>query len=128
MKRNFIVSTILIILMITALCLKSVWLGFMYFSLSFLILLCLYWIINLILYYLQDYYYSFEEDFMQYRAEVINDSLVTTASFDENKELYIKKFKKSLRKYKLIDIAKMIFLLMVVVVCIVAMARGSFKV
>lgn len=128
MKRNFIVSAVLIILMITTLFLKSVWLGFMYFSLSFLILLCVYWIVNLILYYLQDYYYSFEEDFMQYRAEVINDSLVTTASFDENKELYIKKFKKSLRKYKLIDIAKMIFLLMVVVVCIVAMARGSFKV
>lgn len=126
MKRNLIVSGILLVLMIVSACLKSVWAGFIYFAMSFLILLCIYWLANMIIHYLEDYYYSFEEEFKEYRAEIINSSLLSSQEFDQNKEEYIKKYKKSLRKYKFIDISKMIFVLMVIVICIIAMARGKF--
>ena len=107
---------------------KSLWMGFVYFSLSFLAVLCMYWFAVLITYYIEDYHNNFEEDFKEYRAEVINSSTLTSEEFDQNQQLHIKKFKKSLRKYKLIDVVKMLFLVMVIVVCIVAMAKGNFKI
>ena len=128
MKRNIIVSVILLVLMITTVCMKSLWIGFVYFSLSFLAVLCMYWFAVLITYYIEDYHNNFEEDFKEYRAEIINSSTLTSEEFDQNQQQHLKKFKKSLRKYKLIDIVKMLFLVMVIVACIVAMAKGNFKI
>ena len=125
MKRNLIISFILALVMVVSICLKSVWGGFIYFSLSSLTLLGIFWFINLIINFLEDYYYSFEEDFKEYKAEMINSTALTSETFEENRPLYIKKYKKSLRRYKFIDICKMLFLLMVVVICIVVMAKGN---
>ena len=126
MKKNIIISAILLALIATTAFLKSVWIGFIYFSLSFVIMLAGYWLVKLILYYYEDYYLAFEEDFKQYKAEVINSTALTTQVFEENVEEHIKKYKKSLRKYKLIDIAKMLFALMLIVVCIFVIAQGNF--
>lgn len=127
MKRNLFVSGVFLVLIVLSACLKSVWIGFIYFSLSFLILLCIYWLVTLIKYYIEDYYSSFEEDFIEYRAEILNSSLLSGQEFDENKDTYIKKYKKTLRKHKFIDISKMIFVLMVIVICFLAMAKGNFN-
>lgn len=80
----------------------------------------------LITYYYEDYYLYFEEDFKEYKAELINSTTLTSEEFEQNIEAYIKKYKKTQRKYKAIDIFKILFLLAVIVVCIVAMARGKF--
>lgn len=127
MKRNWIVSIILLVLMVTTICLKSVWNGFIYFSISFLILLSLYWLITLIVYYVEDYYFSFDEDFKEYKAELINSTNVTSEQFEENLNLYIKDYKKSIRKFKVIDIFKILFLLVVIILCILAMAKGNLN-
>ncbi len=128
MKKNIIISAIFLALIVTTVLLKSVWAGFIYFSLSFVIILAVYWLIRLILYYYEDYFLSFEEDFKQYKAEIINSTALTNEIFEQNIDEHIKKFKKSLRKYKLIDIAKMLFVLMIIVVCIVAIAQGKFNI
>ena len=94
MKKNIYITAILLGMIILTLCLKSLWIGFMYFSLSFVIILCLYWSLNLIVNYLEDYYYCFDEDFIKYKAELINSSSITTEIFEQNKKSYIKKFKK----------------------------------
>jgi len=98
----------------------------MYFSLSFLSLLSLYWLFNYIIYYLEDYYYNFESDFIEYKAELINSTSLTSQEIENDLNQYIKKYKKSIRKYKLIDITKILFFVMVFVICMVSMAKGEF--
>lgn len=88
----------------------------MYFSLAFLTMLCLYWFLNLIIYYLQDYHYNFDEGFAEYKAIYINTSNMTTEEFEESEGYFLKKYKRSLIKYKLIDIGKMLILLMIIIV------------
>lgn len=127
MKRNIYVTASLLALIILTICLRSLWIGFMYFSLSFLIILCFYWFVYLILLYLEDYYYCFDEDFIKYKAELINSSNITILEFEQNQLFYIKKFKKSMRKYKLIDIFKILFLLTVIIIALVSMAKGNFN-
>ena len=79
----------------------------------------------LIVYYVEDYYFSFDEDFKEYKAELINSTNVTSEQFEENLNLYIKDYKKSIRKFKAIDIFKILFLLVVIILCILAMAKGN---
>jgi len=126
MKRNILITVGLIVLIVLFVCLKSLWEGFMYFSLSFLSLLSLYWLFNYIIYYLEDYYYNFESDFIEYKAELINSTSLTSQEIENDLNQYIKKYKKSIRKYKLIDITKILFFVMVFVICMVSMAKGEF--
>ena len=128
MKKNILISAILLAIIITTACLKSVWIGFIYFSLAFVIVLSGFWLIRLILYYYEDYFLAFDEDFKEYRAEVINSTALTSETFEQDIESHIKKFKKSQRKYKLIDIAKILFALMMIVICIVAIVQGKFNI
>lgn len=107
--------------------LRPVWQGFVYFSLSFLILLCIFGIVIFSLKYIEDYYKSFDNDFKEFKAETINFTNITSLEFDENIKFYIKKFKKSLLQDKLIDIFKILFLLAMIVVCIVTMIKIWFK-
>ena len=74
--KNILVSVLMIILIIATACLKSVWTGFLYFSLSFIIILSFYWIAVLLIRYLEEFSESFEEDFKMYCANLINYSLL----------------------------------------------------
>ncbi len=121
--KKWIASGVLIALIILFACIKSVWSGFIYFSLAFLGILCILWVVLLTYYYIEDYYKHFDEDFKQYKAEIINDYNIDTIDFEGNIELYIKKYKKSLRLDKFIDICKIVF----VIAIFVAIAVIVFK-
>lgn len=126
MKRNLIVSVSLIFLIVLMACLKNVWQGFTYFSLSFLVVLSVYWIVILVVKYIEDYYTYFEEDFKIYKAEMLNSTMLMREEFEQNENYYIKKYKRSQLRYKLMDIAKMLFLLVIIVISIVGMTKGGF--
>ena len=121
--HKWIISAILLALVIIFTALKSVWSGFVYFAIPFMALLCLYWIVLLILYYKEDYYDNFEEDFRRFKAETVNTYNVSTEEFENNINFYIKKLKKSLRFDKTIDVFKIIFVLTIFVIFIVILFK-----
>lgn len=108
-------------LTITFACLKSVWAGFIYLGIICITLLCLYWIYIRAVQYKIDYYDNFEKAFIVFKADYVNSSNITTEEFENNQDVYLKEFKKLLRKDKLIDIFKILFIVVVLIVCIVAM-------
>ena len=119
--RNFYVTLTLLILIILFASLQSFWGGLVYFALSFLIILCLYWIMIFINQYIVDYYSTFEEDFKKYCAEIINSTSITSQELNENINFYKKKYKRSLIRDKVFDIAKILFAFSVIAYCIAGM-------
>lgn len=115
---RFIVTAVGVALIATFGALKNTWAGFNYFALVFTCLLCLYWIISLSI----DYYYKFikvdEQEFKLYKAQLVNYKNIPLSDIELNEKLYIKKFKKSQRKDKLIEIGKILFLLGIFIGCI----------
>ncbi len=119
--RNFLVTLILLVLIILFVSLQSLWGGLVYFALSFLIVLCIYWIVIFILQYINDYYKSFDEDFKFYCIDLINSTNMTTSEVNENIEELKKDYKKSLIRDKIIDIAKILVAVSVIAACIAGM-------
>ena len=105
-------------------CLKDVWKGCLYLSISFLVLLSFYWAFVFIYKYLEDYKWNFEEDFAFYKAQTINSSAITEVDFEKARDVYIKKYKKSLTRDKMIDIFKILFCLSIGITFIVAMCTN----
>ena len=97
-KKRWLISAILLGLMVLFLALKAVWVDFIFVALPFLVLFCIYWVVMLILDFIEEYYTYFDDDFRGYRAEMINLYNITKDEFDANIELYIKKYKKRDRK------------------------------
>ena len=122
-KNKWLISAILLGLVILFSSLKSVWSGFVYVALPFLTLFCLYWFIILVLNFVVDYYKYFDEEFKIYKAEIINETNITSQIFEENLNFYIKKFKKSLRLDKFIDICKILFVLSIFAVTVTAIIK-----
>ena len=122
-KNTWLISAILLGLVILCSSLKSVWSGFVYVALPFLTLFCLYWFIILVLNFVEDYYKNFDEEFKIYKAEIINETNITSQIFEENLNFYIKKFKKSLRLDKFIDICKILFVLSIFAVTVTAIIK-----
>ena len=122
-KNKWLISAILLGLVILFSSLKSVWSGFVYVALPFLTLFCLYWFIILVLNFVEDYYKNFDEEFKIYKAEIINETNITSQIFEENLNFYIKKFKKSLRLDKFIDICKILFVLSIFAVSFMAIIK-----
>ncbi len=121
--NKWLISAILVALIILFISLKSVWSGCVFFAMSFLIIFCIYWETLLILYYIEDYYKNFDEEFKLYKAEIINTYNLTSEEFQNNIEIYLKKFKKSLRRDKFIDIIKILCLLSFCVIVIVTLFK-----
>ncbi len=119
--KNFIVTSSLLIAIILFVSLQSYWNGLVYFALSFLIILSIYWIVIFILQYINDYYKSFEEDFKLYCINLINTTNLTTNEVNNNIEEFKKKFKKSLIRDKIIDITKILIAVSVIISCIISM-------
>ena len=106
--------------------LKYVWVGFIYFACLFLVYICVYWIVMLIFNYKEEFFDGFEEKFKLYYAKTINFSNVTAADIENNPKIYIKKFKKTLIKDKLIEIGKMLFLLSLTITLVISMSTQIF--
>ena len=120
--RNILVTGILIVLIVLFAALQSFWQGCLYFALSFMIILSIYWIVIFILQYIEDYYKAFDDDFKAYCVELINRTELTTSQVSSNIEFYKKRYKKTLIRDKIIDIAKMLVALSIIIACIIGMA------
>lgn len=119
--RNFLVTLILLVLIILFVSLQSFWGGLVYFALSFLIILSIYWIVIFIIQYINDYYKSFDEDFKFYCIDLINSTNMTTSEVNKNIEELKKGYKKSLIRDKIVDIAKILVAVSVIAACIAGM-------
>ncbi len=123
MKNKIFVTISAILLILLFAFLRSVWAGFVYFSISILIVISFYWIIVIIL----DYIYEFRtkdlEGFKMFCAELINISDITSQDIENNKQEYIKKYKKSILKYKFIEWVKILFLVSLIVISIISMIK-----
>ncbi len=119
--KNFLVTIILLVLIVLFASLQSYWGGLVYFALSFLIILCIYWMVIFILQYITDYYKTFDEDFKLYCIHLINSTSVTTEQVNENIEFYKKQYKKSIIRDKIIDISKILVALSIMIACIIGM-------
>ncbi len=116
--KNWIITGIFLTLMVVFACLKFVWANFLYFALACIILICMFWVIQLSLYYYIDYYKDYEDDFKNFKAEIINSKNITQQEFDDNIDFYIKLHKKNRSYYKVIDIFKILFVLVIMIISI----------
>lgn len=120
---KWIISGVLIIFSLIFSILKSVWAGFIYLGVICLSLLCLYWIYIRVNLYILEYHKNFDKEFLMYKADKINSTDISSEDFENNKAFYVKKFKKSLRKDKLIDLSKIFFMLTLFIVCMITLIR-----
>ena len=127
MKYKFWVLLTLGVLAVGFALLKDVWGGFIIFSISFLCLFCLYLAAVFIYQYLSDYKWGFEEDFAYYKAEMINSTAISEEEFENHRDAFIKKYKNSIARDKMIDIIKIVMSIMGAIICIVALCTGVFK-
>lgn len=118
--KKWIISGILVALAILFACLKSVWTGFVYFGIVCLSALCLFWIYVRIKLYIKVYHTDFNKQFIGYKADYINTYNIREEDFENILTSHVKEFKKLLRREKIVDIFKILFIMSVFVVCIVA--------
>ena len=116
--RNWIITGIFSVLTIAFVCLKTIWADFLYFALACIILICMFWLIQLSLFYYIDYYKNYEDDFKNFKAEVINSKNITSQEFEDNKDYYIKMHNKNRSYYKIIDIFKLLIILVIMIISI----------
>ena len=117
--KNWIITGIFLVLTIIFVCLKTVWANFLYFALAFIILACMFWLIQLSLYYYIDYYKNYEDDFKNFKAEIINTKNITSQEFEENRDYYVKMHTKNRNYYKAIDVFKILVILVIMIISIV---------
>lgn len=123
MKRKWIVSSILVFMSVLFALLKNVFSASVYISLSFLILLSAYWTVEFIVGYIFSFHKKFEERFEMYLVYLINSSELTSEDIQMGRESLKKKFKKSLRREKLIEIGKILVAVTIMITTIVILIR-----
>lgn len=116
--RNFIVSAILVVLMIVTAILREIWFGFSYFTITFVLILAIFWMIIFILNYINDYVTNFEQDFKMYCIKLVNSSTLSLDDIEKDKNTFIKEYKKTLIKYKVVDIIKILVSIVIALTCI----------
>ena len=127
MKRFGIINSVISGgLALVFLLLRLLWSGFVFFALISLTYMLISWIVLLVINYKEEFFDDFDEKFKFYLVQIINYSNVTSQMIEENPELYRKSFKKTLIKDKLIEIAKMLVLLSLVITFFVAMCTQVF--
>ncbi len=122
--RNLIVTISLILISVLTASLIDFWAGLFYFSLSALAILCVYWAVIFILRYREDYFVDFKNDFNFYKINLVNSSNLTLEEINNNEGFYIKKFKKTLVRDKIIDIFKILLAIVFAITCISSMIFG----
>ena len=68
--------------------------------------------------YIRDYYKNFEKSFIVYKAEYVNQNNISIDDFEKEMPMHLKKFKKLLRKEKIVDIFKILFVLTLFALCL----------
>lgn len=122
--RNLIVTISLILISVLTASLINFWAGLFYFSLSALAILCVYWAVIFILRYREDYFVDFNNDFNFYKINLVNSSNLTLEEINNNEGFYIKKFKKTLVRDKIVDIFKILLAIVFAITCISSMIFG----
>ena len=126
MKYKFWVLGTLGLLAVVSAALKEVWGGFSYIALAFLCAFCIYLGAVFIYQYLVDYKWHFDEDFAYYKAETINTSALSEEEFEQNREIFIKKYKNSIAREKIIDIFKILVCFSIAITGIVLICTNVF--
>lgn len=104
--RNWIVSIVLVVLAIIFGLLTYVWANFLYFSVTLLALLALYWTVELILDYVFEYKTCFQEKFDLYKAKIVNTTNYTSDDIEKGQASFKKRFKRTLLRDKTVDLLK----------------------
>lgn len=98
----YIVTAVLIVLTALFAILNRVWEGFVYFVLSSLFLLAVFWGVWQIFQYFTEFKKELDEDFKFYRAKIVGEGSVSSKEFDAAEKAYRKQFEKSMRKEKFV--------------------------
>ena len=98
----YIVTAVLIVLTALFAILNRVWTGFVYFVLSSLLLLALFWGVWQTFQYFTEYKKELDEAFKFYRAKLVGEGNVSAETFDTSEKAYRKQFEKSMRKEKFV--------------------------
>ena len=126
MKNRFWVLGTIGLLAVVSVCLKDVWSGFSYLSISFLCAFCLYLAAVFIYQYISDYKWGFDEDFAYYKAETINESSISEEEFEKHRDIFVKKYKNLIARDKMIDICKIVVCFTLAIVCMVVICTNVF--
>ena len=121
--KKWIFTAIIAVLIIILFCFKTIWAGYIYIALPLLSLLSLFWLAIFIYDYYKFYYLNFEKGFSYFKAETINTRNITVQEFEENIDLFIREYKKSLRIYKLVDFFKILFSLTILIITIICIFK-----
>lgn len=93
-KVPYIVTSILVVLAGLFAILNRFWVGFAYFVLTCLCLLCLFWGAWQIYKYHTDFKQDMAKQFVFFKANKINNTNITEEVFDKNLKIYQKEFKR----------------------------------
>lgn len=107
-KIPYIVTIVLVLLAGISAILVQTWTGFVYFAMSFAMLLGLFWGGWLIYKYFTDFKLELEESFKFYKAETINKKQISSEYFNENEAAFKKDFQKKMTKYKILHWLKIL--------------------
>ena len=124
---RLIVSLVAIALAVIFGALLKVWAGFQFFALSVFALLGIYWFVVLLIDYIANYRKIDEQRFGLYVAQLINSSDLTLEMVESARKFYIKKYKRSLWREKLIEVAKILFALGVVIMCVTGIVTLAIR-
>ncbi len=97
----YIVTAILVVLTALFAILNRVWAGFVYFALSALLVLSLFWGVWLIYMYFTDFKLQLAQQYKYFRAKKIGEGQTTESVFNQNEASFKKEFNKSVLKDKI---------------------------
>lgn len=123
--RNVFITIIGVILVGLSSFLSRFWSGMSYFALVFTIALMVFWIVVIIINYKHEFYENFQEKFDIYVAHLINYSALTLKDIEDNLNVYLKKFKKTLLVDKIKRIMIMAVMFVIVIICFSIMLSGK---
>lgn len=123
--RNVFITIIGVILIGLSSFLSRFWSGMLYSALVFTIALMVFWIVVMIINYKHEFCENFQEKFDIYVANLINYSALTLKDIEDNLDVYLKKFKKTLLVDKIKRIMIMAVMFVVVIICFSIMLSGK---
>ena len=101
--------------------LAKLWAGFVYFVLSSLLVLSIFWTIYLIVKYFKEFKKDLEERFVLYKAQIVNSNDLTGKQFEQSEDVYRKSFDKSIFKEKFFKWFEIVFAFAMAVTFLIAM-------
>lgn len=125
--KNFLITVGGIVFIALCCGLSKLWTGLLYFGLTGLTALAIYWAVLLIFSYRRTFVEEFDEQFRVYLANLVNYSSLTSEEVAGNIEFHKKKFKKTLIVDKTKRIAIISVLFVVAIICVSLMISGKIS-